>query len=76
MNEFNENQDQALEDKPSLKEEGCFCAGLYLEGCSIDPNTFQLVESEPKEIYKKLPVILFKTKGDKEDNPNKFQCPI
>lgn len=59
-----------------MKQEGCFCAGLYLEGCSIDSTSFKLIESEPKEIYKKLPVIHFKTVGDKEDDPNKFQCPI
>lgn len=39
--------------------DGTFITGLYLEAASYDAKQKMIVEAKPRELYSKMPIILF-----------------
>jgi len=38
-------------------ESGCYCYGLYLEGCKWSYETHKLADSDPKKLFVELPLL-------------------
>jgi len=49
-----------VDEDPQPPEDGVIVTGMYLEGCRWDNAAYSLIESEPKVLYTKCPVVWFK----------------
>jgi len=58
-------------------EDGVYCIGIYLEGARWDRDSGVLAEARPKELFDKVPIILFKpTKADEILENEDYKCPV
>jgi len=63
-----------LRDVP---DDGCYIRGLFLEGARWDMATYQLAESQPKELYTNMPVIWLQPIPDrKPPTSGIYECPV
>ena len=67
------------EKQEELKEgpqDGCYIAGLYVEGARWDHTHHQLTESRPKELYTDLPVLWLKPEANRKmPDSGIYECP-
>jgi dynein heavy chain len=70
--------DMRLEDVTERPETGCYIRGLFLEGCRWDPVEQSLVDSNPRELFTKMPIIWLKPEKDRKPTPagTFYNCPV
>jgi len=65
------------EEIDQAPEDGCYVYGLFMEGARFDLTANSIVDSRPKELYTKMPVIHFvPEKERKAPTENVYRCPV
>ena len=66
-----------IDQHPARPEDGVIVTGMFIEGCKWDDDEFSLVESDPKVLFTKCPLVWFKpTKPEDFDTQQSYNCPI
>ena len=55
--EFVIKDDLKWQDVTQKPDAGCYCYGLYLEGCKWSDETHKLADSDPKKLFVELPLL-------------------
>lgn len=64
-------------EDPDKPEDGVIVTGMFIEGCRWDPDAYSLIESEPKVLYVKCPMVWFKPcKPEDFVTAQNYNCPI
>lgn len=69
-----------MSDITEKAPDGCQVQGCYLEGCRYDQEKGQLVDSMPRELYTKMPIVWLKPVDTavaiEVNRDDVYECPI
>jgi len=76
-NGFEYPDDITHEDIKEKPEYGCYCYGLYLEGCRWDYDTHQLTDSSPKKLFVDMPMMKLIPEAERaRPTSGIYMCPV
>ena len=75
--QFNIRDDLKASDVTEKPADGCYCYGMYLEGCKWDYDTHRLADSDPKKLFVELPMLhLLPVQDRVVPTTGIFNCPL